>query len=205
LLALPHYSHLVDGLPRAGERKPLLLFLHGKGERGQNLKAVRAHGPPQLYPRHGLDRFIVLSPQCPAEEKWDAGKLDEFLSAFCQGSPVDPSRIYLTGLSLGGEGGWNLLRLRPERFAASVLICGRVAPETTRGLTLRLNPIWLIHSAADDAVPVSHSDTLFAELKAIGAPVTYTRYDSFGHVKTWQEAYRGTRLYDWLLQYPERS
>jgi predicted peptidase len=197
----PHYPYLVDGFPRGGERKPLLLFLHGKGERGENPKAVRAHGPPKLYPRHGLDRFILLSPQCPAEEKWDAVKLDEFLTAFCEKNPVDAGRTYLTGLSLGGEGGWNLLRLRPERFAASVLICGRIDPQTTRGLALPMTPIWLIHSAGDDAVPVAHSDTLFEALKAIGAPVTYTRHDSFGHVKTWEEAYRGTRLYDWLLQY----
>jgi predicted peptidase len=199
------FKYLVDGLegvpPHGGASKPLLLFLHGKGERGTDLRKVRAHGPPQLFPRFGLDRFIVLSPQCPDEEKWNAEKLDTFLSAFCEAHPVDPRRVYLTGLSLGGEGAFHLLLRWRTRFAAAVLICGRVSPKATEGLTGPLPPTWLIHSARDEVVPVTASDVVHEAFKSIGAPVRYTRYDSVGHVRTWQDAYNGTHLYDWLLEH----
>jgi predicted peptidase len=198
---LPHYEYLVDGLPSAGERKPLLLFLHGKGERGRDVQKVRAHGPPQLFPRHGLDRFVLVSPQCPEEQKWDAGHLEEFLDAFRQSCPVDDARTYLTGLSLGGEGGFHLLARRPDRFAASVLICGRTDLSSVGRLPRFTKPIWLVHSAGDDAVPVAHTDAVFDALRAMRAPVTYTRYDSQGHVATWQKAYDGRMLFDWLLEH----
>jgi predicted peptidase len=200
---LPHYGYLVDGVPASGALKPLLLFLHGMGERGRNPDAVRAHGPPHVYPQFGLDRFIVVSPQCPPDQKWDARHLDEFLTAFCKDHPVDARRVYLTGLSLGGEGAWHLLARCPERFAASVLICGRVTPPPTREVVARLKkPIWLIHSAADAAVPVACSDGVFDALRGVAAPVTYTRYASLGHVQTWQEAYHDRLLFDWLLRHP---
>jgi predicted peptidase len=203
--ALPHYRYVVDGLPHAGEKKPLLLFLHGKGERGRDPNVVRAHGPPHLYPRFGLDRFIVLSPQCPDDQKWNTGHLEEFLTAFCSTHAVDPRRVYLTGLSLGGEGGWNLLTRCPERFAASVLICGRVDPATLKNLRRPTTPIWLVHSAKDESVPVALSDGLFDALRALDARLTYTRYDSLGHVQTWQEAYSSSSLFDWLLRHPGRE
>jgi predicted peptidase len=200
---LPHYRYLVDGLPPSGERKPLLLFLHGKGERGSNPNAVRAHGPPHVYPKYGLDRFIVVSPQCPEDQKWDAAQLENFLVAFCRRHPVDVQRIYLTGLSLGGEGAWHLLSRCPERYSASVLICGRGDPTPVRNVVARVKkPTWLIHSAGDSAVPVACSDGLFDALRSVSAPVTYTRYAALGHVQTWQEAYHDRLLFDWLLRHP---
>jgi predicted peptidase len=200
--ALPHFRYLVDGLPTRAERKPLLLFLHGKGERGDDPERVRAHGPPQLYPQHGLDRFILLSPQCPDEEKWNAEQLAEFLAAFLKHHPVDQRRIYVSGLSLGGEGAWNLLSLEPRRFAAAALICGRI--QQTPGLTRvarAKRPIWLVHSAADAVVPVSCSDDLFDALRDEGAPVTYTRYDALNHIESWQDFYGQGFVFDWLLKY----
>lgn len=200
---LPHFPYLLDGLSGAGEPKPLLLFLHGKGERGADPNAVRAHGPPRLFPHHGLDRFVLLSPQCPDDRKWQAEDLAEFLQAFCQRYPIDPRRIYLAGLSLGAEGGWNLLSLEPQRFAASVLICGRIQamPALTRVARAK-RPIWLVHSAADAVVPVSHSDDLFDALRDEGAPVTYTRYDALDHIESWQQFFADGFVFDWLLRHP---
>lgn len=195
------YKYLVDGLSPAGVAKPLLLFLHGKGERGDDLRKVRAHGPPHLFPKFGLDRFIVLSPQCPDEEKWNPEKLDGFLTGFCETHPVDLGRVYLTGLSLGGEGAFHLLVRCRERFAAAVLICGRVHPSAAEGLAGTMPPTWLIHSARDEVVPVAASDAVYEAFKKLGAPVKYTRYDSHGHVRTWQDAYHGKKLYDWLLEH----
>jgi len=198
--SLTYSSYLVDGLSGAGA-KPLLLFLHGKGERGDDLRKVRAHGPPHLFPKYGLDRFVVVSPQCPEDEKWDAERLDAFLTSFCETHPVDPTRIYLTGLSLGGEGAFHLLTRCRTRFAAAVLICGRVDPGATVGLTGPMPPVWLVHSAADKVVPVAASDAVYEALKRIGASVEYTRYRSKDHVGTWQKAYGGPQLFDWLLQH----
>src|SRR5215831_17944645 len=152
---LPHYEYIVDGLPPPGQRKPLLLFLHGKGERGNNLAALRAHGPPQLFPRFGLDRFILVCPQCPDDRKWEASHLEDFLDEFRKSYSVDDARVYLTGLSLGAEGGFHLLLRKPERFAASVLICGRIDLKTAPRLPRFTKPIWLVHSAGDDIVPVA--------------------------------------------------
>jgi predicted peptidase len=199
--ALPHFPYLVDGLPAGGERKPLLLFLHGKGERGHDLARVRAHGPPQLYPQHGLDRFILLSPQCPDDRSWQASELLEFLQAFMDAHPVDTTRVYIAGLSLGGEGGWKLLSLEPERFAAALLICGRIRsmPALTRVARAK-RPIWLVHSAGDAIVPVSCSDDLFDALRDESAPVNYTRYDALGHIETWQDFFGQGFVFDWLLR-----
>ncbi len=196
---LPHYDYLLDGASEDQSPKPLILFLHGKAERGSDLAAVRAHGPPHLFPKFGLGRFQILSPQCPTEEKWDPAKLDDFLSAFVAKHPVDARRVYLTGLSLGGEGGFHLLVRNPTRFAAAVLICGRVDPKATEGLTGPWPPTWLVHSARDEVVPVAHSDAVFAALKKLGAKVKYSRYRLVRHVQTWQEAYGSTKVYDWLL------
>ncbi|HEX6242341.1 MAG TPA: alpha/beta fold hydrolase [Polyangiales bacterium] len=199
--ALPHFRYLLDGLPASGERKPLLLFLHGKGERGEDPERIRAHGPPQLYPAHGLDRFIVLSPQCPDEQIWRADQLAEFLDAFLARHPADLTRIYLTGLSLGGAGAWELLSLDPKRFAAAVLICGRVLEHTALTRVARAKrPIWIVHSAADAVVPVSCSDDLFDALRDEGAPVTYTRYQGRNHIESWQDFYGQGFVFDWLLR-----
>jgi predicted peptidase len=194
---------LPGGYEHGAERYPLLLFLHGSAERGNDLALVRRHGPPKLVlgafrPLY-LDPFIVVSPQCPVGEGWSEEALAAVLNEACAAWRVDETRIYLTGLSLGGFGAWRLALAQPERFAAVAPICGRSA----LGEVARLEkvPIWIFHSAADRAVPVAESDQMFEALARCNADVTYTRYRSLSHVETWEAVYDQPMLYEWFLQH----
>ena len=194
---------LPGGYEHGAERYPLLLFLHGSGERGDELVLVRRHGPPKLVlgafrPLY-LDPFLIVSPQCPAGEEWSAEVLAAVLEEACAAWRVDEGRVYLTGLSLGGSGAWRLAAAHPERFAAVAPICGRSAlAEVGR---LEKVPVWIFHSAADTVVPVGESDQMFEALARCNADVTYTRYRSLGHAETWEAAYGQPMLYEWLLQH----
>ena len=202
MIALPNYGYDVQGLPAGSTRKPLMLFLHGRGERGFDISRVRTHGPPRLFPRFGLERFVVLAPQCPAEQSWDEVRLEEFLRQAIRAYPVDEKRIYLTGISMGGFGGWALGTRCAELFAAIALICGGGQPARADSLVGDDSaiPVWLFHSAADPLVPVSGSDALFDALRQLNGNVTYTRYRALDHVGTWEHAYATNTLYDWFLR-----
>ena len=200
---LPHYQHDALGQPAAGLRKPLILFLHGRGECGDNIALVRKHGPPKLFPAHGLDRFIVLAPQCPTGQTWNEAHLEALTRAAIQVYPVEEQRIYATGLSMGGVGIWDLATRCPQLFAAIAPLCGDGDPGRANNLVNpRLKPIWLFHSAADAVISVQGSDSLFQGLCQVRAEVTYTRYNSLTHVGTWERAYDSALLYDWFLQQP---
>nr|MBS0021909.1 dienelactone hydrolase family protein [Gammaproteobacteria bacterium] len=194
---------LPGGYEHGAERYPLLLFLHGSGERGDDLTLVRRHGPPKLVlgafrPLY-LDPFIIVSPQCPAGEEWSEAALIAVLDEACVAWRVDQARVYLTGLSLGGLGAWRLALAQPERFAAIAPICGRADP--AQAARLQNVPIWIFHSAADQVVPAAESDGMFAALVRCNADVTYTRYRRLGHAETWEAAYGSPLLYEWLLQH----
>jgi predicted peptidase len=198
-LTLPHYPFLVYEAQGGLEGHPLLLFLHGRGECGTNLAQVKTHGPPKLFPHFGLDRFSLLVPQCPEGQRWESPRLREFLaSAIEQGRP-DASRIYLSGISMGGFGVWDLAAAIPDRITAVAIVCGGGDPSLAASLT-RV-PVWLFHSAADAIVRVERGDQLFAALSARNAPVTYTRYRDADHAETWARAYGSNLVFDWLLQH----
>lgn len=191
---------------RTSQAYPLLLFLHGRGECGVDLTLVRRHGPPRLAREATrpllLDRFIILSPQCPVGNSWSTARLDALLTATLQQTRIDPARLYLTGVSMGGHGAWSLALEQPERFAALCPICGWSEP--ARADRLQRLPIWLFHSAADDVVPVAESDRMFAALQRCDAEATYTRYRHLDHVATWEDAYARAGLYEWLLSHRAR-
>jgi predicted peptidase len=146
---------------------------------------------------------IVAAPQCPAESDWalhdDAliALLDQLAATYA----VDPGRVYLTGLSMGGRGAWRLAAANPGRFAALVPICAR-RPDWLRGsdAVCRLHdmPIWVFHGALDQVVPVEESDTMVAALRECGAVVRYTIYPDAGH-DSWTPAYAEPELYTWML------
>jgi predicted peptidase len=194
---------LPGGYGHGAERYPVLLFLHGSGERGDDLALVRRHGPPKLVlgafrPLY-LDPFIVVSPQCPAGETWSAEVLVAVLDEVCATWRIDLSRVYLTGLSLGGLGVWQLASAQPERFAAVAPVCGR--GDLALAARLENVPIWIFHSAADPVVPAVESDRMFEALVRCNADVTYTRYRGLGHAETWEAAYSQPMLYEWLLRH----
>jgi len=198
--------HLVYLPPRYHERPhlrwPLMLFLHGAGERGNDLAQVRRHGPPQLAEERALP-FVILSPQCPAETTWLGmlRALAALIEDALQRYRVDPDRVYVTGLSMGGYGTWALAAERPDLVAAIAPICG--GGDWFRGFPARvLNlwemPVWAFHGARDQVVPPSSSQELVALLQALGGPARLTLYPHADH-DSWTETYNNPALYRWLL------
>lgn len=163
-------------LPRSysgkGPGLPLILFLHGSGERGTDLDKVKAWGPPAIAEKDAAFPFIVISPQLADGEAWHAlalkGLLDQVLAKY----NVDRRRVYLTGLSLGGYGAWDLASRYPEYFAAVAPICGGGIARAVG--SMRAVPTWVFHGKRDDAVPEEESARMVAALQAAGGDVRYT-------------------------------
>jgi predicted peptidase len=186
---------LPRGYEKSTERWPLLLFLHGSGESGTNLAKLKKHGPPKLVESKPEFPFILVSPQS-AGHGWDNGALMALLDDVTSKYRVDPHRIYLTGLSMGGFGTWSLAAAHPGRFAAIVPICG--GGKTTDARKLAALPIWAFHGAKDPTVPVARSREMVAAIRAAGGNVKYTEYPEAVH-DCWTETYDNPELYKWLL------
>jgi len=183
---------------------PLILFLHGAGERGSDIEKVKVHGPPKIVQTKKDFPFIVVSPQCPEDEWWTdktemlINLLDDIVARY----DVDTERIYLTGLSMGGYGSWALASKYPDRFAAVVPICGGGDPILAR--TLKDVPIWAFHGAKDSVVPVEESKRLVEAVNARGGNAKLTIYPDANH-DSWTETYNNPKLYDWLLEHRRTS
>lgn len=197
-------------LPRSYEKDldanvPLIIFLHGAGERGTNLSHVGRHGLVSEVAKQGGDfPFIMVAPQCPTETTWDflLDELDCLLKELLTIYSIDKTRIYLTGLSMGGYGTWHWGVRQPHAFAALIPICGGTRsllgfPE--RIAILRHVPIWVFHGADDQLVPVRESEKLVSILQNEAAPVRFTKYQGVGH-HCWNRAYREPELFSWLLE-----
>jgi len=197
LLYLPRQYH-----QRPRFRWPLMLFLHGAGERGDDIALVRRHGPPKLVEERPLP-FVILSPQCPTGTTWSA--MIDGLAALLEDAKrryrVDPARLCVTGLSMGGFGTWALAAARPDLIAAIAPICG--GSDWFHGFPLRAlrlwqMPVWAFHGAKDQVVPPSGSRELVEALQALGGPARLTIYPDAGH-DSWTAAYESPELYRWLL------
>lgn len=176
---------------------PLLLFLHGSGERGDDLELVKKHGPPKLIEAGKQFPFIVVSPQCPKNRRWEPIELVALLDDLEAEHKVDSQRIYVTGLSMGGFGTWELASYAPDRLAAIAPICGGGEKYWARQFS-RL-PVWAFHGAKDTAVPPERSQRMIDELKKLGAEPKLTIYPEAGH-DSWTESYENPQLYEWLLE-----
>ncbi len=190
-----------------GKQWPLLFFLHGAGERGTNVWQVAVHGPPKIVREKKDFPFIVVSPQCPAGETWSNDALLALLDTIIAKYPVDRTRVYLTGLSMGGYGSWSLGLEHPERFAAIVPICGGgdtlkiLLPPPQREEDLKTLAVWAFHGGKDTVVKPIESERMVQALKQRGVrEVKYTVYPDAGH-DSWTEAYNDPALYEWLLSH----
>lgn len=187
------------------KRYPLILFLHGAGERGDDLDLLKLHGPPKRIANGDHFPFIIVSPQCPENERWSSfwdalvALVDEIIANYA----VDEKRVYLTGLSMGGFGTFEVARKYPNRFAAIAPICGGlpvlVDPAMAAQVLIEM-PTWVFHGAKDDVVPLEASQVVVDALKAVGNPVTFTVYPDADH-DSWTETYDNPALYDWFLQH----
>ena len=182
----------------ANESLPLVLFLHGGGEGGNDIEKVKKHGLPKLIDEGRNFPFIVVSPQNPSESQfWDDQQLIRLVDELVAELPIDPSRIYLTGLSRGGFGVWRLAIQNPHRFAAIVPICGGgPAPYAKK---LKDVPVWVFHGARDPVIPLEESQRMVDALRKAGNNVKFTIYPEAKH-DAWTESYESPELYQWLLK-----
>jgi len=192
---------------RAEKRWPMILFLHGAGERGTDIWKVAVHGPPKNVSTHPDFPFIVISPQCPEDQIWSREVLLKLLDEATAKYAVDTNRIYLTGLSMGGYGTWDLGLSHPDRFAAIVPICGGgqtisvLLPGRDQGPALKTLGVWAFHGGKDPVVPLDESQRMVDALKRAGAQdVKLTVYPEAGH-DSWTETYNNPELYQWLLKH----
>jgi predicted peptidase len=181
---------------------PLLLFLHGAGERGNDLELVKKHGPPKIVDHDPDFPFLVVSPQCRANERWNVAELIQLVDESVARYRVDAKRIYVTGLSMGGYGTWALCAAYPDRFAAAVPICGGGNPADAPHL--RSLPLWVFHGAHDQIVTLQQSERMVRAVEAAGGNVKFTVYPDAEH-DSWTMTYDNPDVYAWLLQHRRES
>jgi predicted peptidase len=198
------------------EKYPLVIFLHGAGERGDDNQKQLVHGMNDFAADEIMARYpaFVMAPQCPEGQKWSdvdwsaptsklPAEISPALAATLKAADslqkefsIDPKRIYITGLSMGGYGVWDALSRQPERFAAAAIICGGGDP--AYAAKMKGAPIWAFHGEDDRTVPVGRSREMIDALKAAGAKPKYTEYPGVGH-NSWARTYADPALYDWLF------
>lgn|SRR5688572_6599114 len=186
------------------QRWPLMLFLHGAGERGDDLQLVKRHGVAKIVEEQPAFPLLVVSPQCPPTEAWAPEPLLALLDDIEQHYDVDPERLYVTGLSMGGFGTWAVAIAAPDRFAAIAPICGGGDP--SRVGVLRHLPVWAFHGARDPIVPLQRTVEIVEALRQCGGNVRFTVYPEAGH-DAWTATYANPELYAWFLAHtrPQRA
>lgn len=201
-----------------GETYPLVLFLHGAGERGDDNERQLAYLPKLMATESHREKFpcYLLAPQCRSGQKWVDVSWAEVKNSPQPKEPshqmkaaigmlkrtlaeekIDPNRVYLTGLSMGGYGSWDLVARHPEWFAAVAPICGGGDVATAKRFADV--PLWAFHGDADRAVNVARSRMMIAALKKAGGQPKYTEYPGVGH-NSWTPAYEKSDLLEWMFQ-----
>lgn len=202
-----------------GKKWPVILFLHGAGERGNdNVSQTRVGIGPALAQQQNLPAIIVF-PQCPQNRWWSEPEIEELalkaLDQTVQEFNGDPQRFYLTGISMGGYGTWAIARDHPGKFAAYAPVCGGVRPPSRLNLDdprvsnspdpyldvakkIGKAPVWVFHGGADPVVPVSESQKMVEALKSAGGIVRYSEYEGVGH-NSWDTAYGEAEFFSWML------
>jgi len=206
---------------KSDKAPPVMLFLHGAGERGSDNEAQTKVGLAPAISQQKDFPFIVVMPQCPRGRWWSEPDMQaqalKALEQTIEEFKCDQSRVYLTGLSMGGYGLWAIAASHPGKFAALAPVCGGVRPPRpvpvqpgTLDMSKMENPyafvaekvgktpVWVFHGGADSVVPVTESQKMVEALKAIGGNVKYTEYEGVGH-NSWDKAYSESELYKWML------
>jgi predicted peptidase len=195
---------------------PLVIFLHGAGERGDDNKVQLVHGMKEFLDPARREKMpcYVVAPQCPTGKKWvevdwsapsskfpeqasdSLGLTIKLVQSMIETAAVDPNRIYITGLSMGGYGTWDAAARHPELFAAAAPICGGGDPETAS--RFKHIALWAFHGDQDQAVKVERSRQMIEALKAAGGEPKYTEYPGVGH-DSWTDTYKNQEFHDWLF------
>jgi predicted peptidase len=212
-----NYRVLLPGKFEKGKKYPLVLFLHGAGERGSDNKAQLVHGSDLFTKGQNRDKYpcFVIFPQCPAGKRWvEVDWSDKkphaspkepsepmrlvrlMLDQFMKDHPVDADRIYVMGLSMGGFGTWDFCQRYPDLVAAAAPICG--GADDSSAEKIKHIPIWTFHGSADTAVWPQRSRSMVEALKKVKGNVKYTEYEKVGH-NSWTRAFAEPELLPWLF------
>ena len=195
--ALRYLLHVPQGTtpPEAGW--PLLVFLHGAGERGEDLALVKRHVPPSFLDVRPDFPAIVVSPQCPAGEIHDAGAIVALIETILRDGilAIDRQRVLLTGVSMGGHATWEVAFAAPYLFAAILPICGWAGHLLVPRIVHL--PVWAFHGDADTVVPLGFQQHLIDALQKHGAAPRWTVYPGVGH-DSWTQTYENPEVWEWL-------
>ena len=207
--------HTPEGMD-AKASYPLVLFLHGAGERGDDNSSQLLHGARAIlaYSIKNNQPVIIVVPQCPPNQQWvDAPwgadshtmskdpappmrRVIELLNVTLAKLPVDKARVYVTGLSMGGFGTWDLIQRLPTRFAAAMPVCG--GGDTQLAKAIKEVPIWAFHGGNDTIVMTQRSRAMIAALKEAGGKPSYTEYPGVDH-NAWTQTYADDAVLKWLF------
>lgn len=216
--SLPYRLMKPDGYSKDGkDRYPLVVFLHGIGERGSDNKKQLTNGAERFVADAARKKHpcFLAVPQCPSDKMW-AGIRDtkvnpkfadkptepaalvlDLIDALSKEYRIDADRIYMTGVSMGGYGTWDLISRKPDLFAAALPVCGGGDPAQAEKLTKL--PIWVHHGDKDNAVPPERSREMVDAIKKAGGKPEYTEYKGVGH-DSWTPTYKDEKVHDWLFQ-----
>jgi len=196
LLALPegYQAGEVDGT----KAWPLVVFLHGSGERGTDRELLKKHGPSKLLAEGQKFPAIMASLQCEAGQIWNPHGVKAVVDHLIQTQRVDEKRIYLTGLSLGGFGTWDTAMEYPETFAAIMPICGGAGVRWVMAERIKDLPCWIFHGDQDTAVPLEFSTKMHGALTKAGSGAKLTIYPGVGH-DSWTQTYANPEVWAWLF------
>ena len=198
------------------KRLPLVIFLHGAGERGNDNEKQLTHVAEIFTDPETQEQFpaYVIAPQCAENHRWVevdwnltehdmprniskyAGLTMDLVDWMIEGLPIDTNRIYITGLSMGGYATWDLIARFPDKFAAAVPVCG--GGDVKQASKISHIPIWAFHGAKDKVVVPERSRSMVKAIKAAGGNPKYTEYPKLGHF-SWDAAYGETELLPWLF------
>lgn len=209
-----NYRLLVPPKIEESEKYPLVIFLHGAGERGSDNAAQLKHGVGDFV-RHQKDYpCFLVAPQCPEGKRWvevdwsaathdlpekpgdQMAMVKALIDQMVDEKPIDADRIYITGLSMGGYGTWDAISRYPDLFAAAAPICGGGDPKHAK--TIKDIPIWCFHGDQDQAVKVERSRAMIEAIKDAGGEPKYTEYPGVGH-DSWTQSYKNDEFFAWLF------
>ena len=216
--SLPYRMLRPEGYEKGGgDRYPLVIFLHGIGERGTDNQRQLRNGVEEFVKSRKKHACFLVVPQCPPDKLWcqitppdtrrnlplaqsptePAELVLELIGALHTDYRVDTNRIYLTGVSQGGYGTWDLIARKPALFAAALPVCGGGDPAQAEKLVKF--PIWCFHGDLDELVPVERSRDMIAAIKKAGGNPKYTQYKGVGH-DSWTRTYQNDEVLDWLFE-----
>jgi predicted peptidase len=195
---------------------PLVIFLHGAGECGNDNQKQLVHGMNDFASDEIMAKYpaLVVAPQCPEGKRWvevdwtlDSHQMPaqpseplagvfELIDTLIKSKPIDTKRIYITGLSMGAFGVWDAVQRRPELFAAAAPICGGGDPLLAK--QIHFVPVWAFHGDEDSTVKVKRSRAMIEALRGVGEEPKYTEYKGVGH-DSWTRTYKDPALYEWLF------